>query len=41
MLVTLYNSLVFPNLNYCLEVWGGAQDIHVKSLTILHKRAIS
>ena len=25
MLVTLYNSLVFPYLNYCLEVWGGAQ----------------
>ena len=24
MLVTLYNSLVFSYLNYCLEVWGGA-----------------
>ena len=40
MLVTLYNSLVFPYLNYCLEVWGGAQDIHIKSLIILHKRTI-
>ena len=40
MLVTLYNSLVFPYLNYCLEVWGGAQDIHIKSLIILHKRAV-
>ena len=40
MLVTLYNSLVFLYLNYCLEVWGGGQDIHIKSLVILHKRAV-
>ena len=40
MLVTLYNSLVFPYLNYCSEVWGGVQDIHIKSLIILHQRAI-
>ena len=40
MLVTLYNSLVFPYLNYCLEGWGGAQGIHIKSLIILHKQAI-
>ena len=39
-LVTLCNSSVFPYLNYCLEVWGGAQDTHIKSLIILHKRAI-
>ena len=40
MFVTLYNSLVFPYLNYVLEVWGGAQDIHIKYLIILHKRDI-
>ena len=36
MLVTLYNSLVFRYLNYVLEVWGGAQDIHIK-YRIIHK----
>ena len=40
VLVTLYDSLVFPYLNYCLEVWGDAQDIHIKYLVILHQRAI-
>ena len=29
MLVTPYHFLVFPYLNYCLEVWGGAQDRHI------------
>ena len=31
-LVTLYHSFIYPYLIYCLEVWGGAGDVHLLSL---------
>ena len=40
MSVTLYIYFVFPYLKYCLDVRGGAQDIHVRSRNIHHKQAI-
>ena len=39
-LVTLYNSFVYPYINYCIEVWGGASDKSIKSLFKVQKRAV-
>ena len=39
-LLTLYNSLIYPHLIYCIEVWGTAADIHINSLFKLQKKAI-
>ena len=39
-LVTLYHSLIYPYLTYCLEVWGGAGDIYLLSLFKLQKRMV-
>ena len=36
----LYNSLVQPNLTYCLTAWGGAPKSTLKPLTILQKRIL-
>lgn len=40
VLVTLYNSIIYPYLSYCVEVWGTAADIHLSSLLRLQKKAI-
>ena len=40
ILLTLYNSLIFPYLNYCLEVWGSARYIHMNPLIVLQKRVV-
>ena len=37
---SLYFSLVFPYLNYCNVVYGGAYACHLKPLEALQKRAI-
>ena len=39
-LVTLYNSLVLPNLSYCAIVWADKNNAHLHSLFLLQKRAI-
>ena len=39
-LVTLYHSFIYPYLTYCLEVWGGAGDVHLLSLFKLQKRVV-
>ena len=39
-LLTLYNSLIYPYLNYCIEVWGSANATHLNPLFILQKRAV-
>ena len=36
----LYHSLVYPYLLYCIIIWGGTYDSHLKPLFILQKRAI-
>ena len=36
-LVTLYNSFVYPYLNYCISVWGSTCDTYVDSLVKLQK----
>ena len=37
---TLYNSLIYPYLSYCVEVWGSATESCVSSLVKLQKRAV-
>ena len=39
-LVTLYNSLIYCHLTYCIEVWGNASDIYVSSLFKLQKKVV-
>ena len=39
-LVTLYYSFVYPYINYCIEVRGGASDKSIKSLFKVQKRAV-
>ena len=39
-LITLYYSLVYPYLQYCILAWGGASQIHLNKLEILQKRCI-
>ena len=36
----MYDSLVFPYLNYCNEVWGHANNIYIDSLIKLQKKFI-
>ena len=36
----LYNSFVYPYINYCIEVWGGASDKSIKSLFKVKKTAV-
>lgn len=40
ILVTLYNSLLLPYLNYCNVVWGHACTSYLQKLHILQKRAL-
>ena len=40
MLVTLYYSLVYPYLNYCILAWGNTFDTHLQPLKILQKKII-
>jgi hypothetical protein len=39
-LITLYYTMIYPYLTYCIEAWGNAAQIHVSSLYKLQKRAI-
>ena len=39
-LLTLYNSLIYPHLIYCVEVWGKAADIYISSLHKLQKKIV-
>ena len=40
VLLTLYNTFIFPYLIYCVEIWGCAKKTHLASLYILHKRIV-
>lgn len=39
-LETLYHSMVYPHLSYCIEVWGKAPSTFVSSLFKLQKKVI-
>ena len=39
-LQTLYNSLIYPYLSYCVEVWGTADETKISSLVKVQKKAL-
>src|ERR1700730_7827150 len=39
-LISLYYSLVYPHLNYCIIVWGSAYNTALHRLIVLQKPAI-
>jgi hypothetical protein len=39
-LVTLYYSLIYPYLSYCIHAWGSAYQCHLYELTVLQKTII-
>ena len=39
-LVSLYNAIVFPYINYCILIWGSAYSVHLKSIVTLQKKII-
>src|SRR3984893_16336859 len=39
-LISLYYSLIYPHLSYCIIVWGSAYNTALHRLIILQKRAI-
>ena len=39
-LETLYYSLIYPYLSYCVEVWGGASNKLISTLFKLQKKAV-
>ena len=40
VLLTLYNTFIFPYLIYCVEIGGCAKKTHLASLYILQKRIV-
>ena len=36
----LYNSFIFPYIDYCLEVWGRTYLSNVNPIYVMHKKAI-
>ena len=39
-LLNLYHTLIFPNLIYCVEIWGCAKKTHLSPLYLLQKRIV-
>ena len=39
-LIMLYYSLIFPHINYAIEIWGSSQEINLNRILILQKRAL-
>ena len=39
-LLTLYNSFLYPHLNYCISVWGNTYSSYLEPLVKLQKRAV-
>ena len=39
-LLSIYNSLIAPHLNYSVVAWGDSPDTHLKRMRILQKRAL-
>lgn len=39
-LKTLYSSIIYPHLTYCIEVWGNTSQIYLDSLFKMQKKVI-
>ena len=39
-MLTLYNSIVLPYMNYCCELWGSTYKSRLHGIVMLQKRAI-
>ena len=39
-LVTLYNSFIYPYLNYAIEIWGDTHECYLNTLVKLQKKAV-
>ena len=39
-LLSLYHTFVYPNLSYCIHVWGRAYDTHLYDLITLQNNII-
>ena len=39
-LLTLYNSFLYPYLNFCISVWGNTHESYLKPLIVLQNNAI-
>ena len=39
-LLQLYNSLIFPYINYCCFIWGSNYDERLRKLSVLQKRSM-
>ena len=39
-LLTIYNSLFLPHINYCILIWASTYSSHTQPLVILQKKAI-
>ena len=40
VLINLYNTVVFPYLIYCVEVWGNALSTHIQPLIKLQNNIV-
>ena len=40
VLLTLYNSFVYPYLIYCIEIWGTASQTHLQPLFLAQKKVV-
>ena len=39
-LLSLYNTMVYPYLSYCIQVWGSAYKYHLSTIYKLQKKAV-
>ena len=39
-LLNLYNTLVYPYVNYCIKIWGNAAKLHIEKIHILQNKII-
>ena len=39
-LAIIYNSLIYPFLLYGVPIWGNANNVHIKSIYKIQKRAV-
>ena len=40
VLINLYNSLIYPYINYCIVIWGSTYSCHLQPLIVAQKRAV-
>ena len=39
-LITLYNTMVFPYISYCIHIWGAAYSVHMNDIIVLQKKTV-